>query len=127
MSVRLSKTDGLSPIVTFVSMIVIGVVIAVYVNQNPSLRGIIIIFFFIIGLIVAALELRAIIGRKRTQQKYATKSPAVNLDAKDRLARYVADLFEEDIPFDELSAEEAEMSSSQGDEMTPAEETENRE
>ena len=106
MASNFSRADGIGPIVTFVSMIVLGIVISVYIVKNDSLQLPIILFFFFLGILLAALEMRATLGRKRRQNSGISQVKVSDKEAKDRLARYVADLFEEDIPFDDLDEDE---------------------
>ena len=101
---------------TFMSIMIIGVIIAVYVVKDEKYRAPIIISFFILSVFLTGLELASIVrasnkienqeGKKRKKKKRGKK--AIEDDERDnkekemKLARYVADLFDEEIPFDEL-------------------------
>ena len=52
-------------------------------------------------MIIAGLELRSNITRRRMEAE-VRKPKITSEEAKKKLARFVADLFDEDIPFDEL-------------------------
>lgn len=107
MSIRVSGLQGLQPVLTFVTMIILGVVVARFLVQDECLRAPIIIFSFVMGMIIAAFELRIIINRNRM----ATSDPPLSMkeeDVKKRMARFVAELFDEDIPFDELEEKQNE-------------------
>ena len=85
---------------TFVGFIALGVVIAVYINTNVSYRLPIILLGFFAGFIVAGAELRAIVR----QSKNSNESTENELSRDEKVARYVADLFDEDISFDEFQS-----------------------
>jgi len=94
-----SQSDFINPIVTFTSIIVFGVVIALFVVNDDSFIGPIIILSFVIGGIVTAFEIRVLIRRRKFEK--TEKSDEKRMDKKEKLARFVSDLFEDDIPFDE--------------------------
>jgi len=106
MAANLSKADAVTPFVTFISMIVLGVVIAEYIVTNKALEVPIILFFFFAGVLVTYFEMRAIIHRRKLQSAYIKNTSLSDDEVEDRLARFVADLFDEDIPFEESSEDE---------------------
>lgn len=87
------------PIMTFVGFIALGVVIAVYINTNASYRLPIILLGFLSGFIIAGAELRAIVKHSQSSNE-----DNYELSREEKVARYVADLFDEDILFDEISS-----------------------
>lgn len=99
MSFNMSKSEGFQPVISLVSIIILGVIIAEYIVQNDTWTAPIIIFSFLLGLAIAVIELRLIIKKNRTR---STDKPdkKEELDTKERLARFVADLFDEDIEFE---------------------------
>jgi hypothetical protein len=106
MSIGMPKAAGLQPVVSLVSIIVLGVVIARYIVEDESLRLPIILFSFFLGIVVAALELRVIVRQSKELEQIEREQNIPEEEVKKRLARFVADLFDEDIPFDELDEKE---------------------
>ena len=96
LSVNYKSSEGLTPIITFVSVLIIGVIIAVYVVDDESMRLPIILGCFFIGIFLAVLELRAIIGKNRIKEMSVNKNKDAIEEREKRLAKAVADLFEED-------------------------------
>ena len=96
LSVNYKSSEGLTPIITFVSVLIIGVIIAVYVVDDESMRLPIILGSFFIGIFLAVLELRAIIGKNRIKEMSVNKNKDGLEEREKRLAKAVADLFEED-------------------------------
>ena len=93
-----SRTNFINPIVTFTTIIVFGVVVALFVVKNDALIAPIIILSFIVGGVVTGFEIRRMV--KKSIVPIKEKSDEKEMDQKEKLARYVSDLFEEDIPFD---------------------------
>jgi hypothetical protein len=87
----------MQPIVTFIGFITLGIILAVYVNTNEGLRLPIILISFLLGLLIAAAEIRVMV--KKTSEK--TNQEDTKISREEKVARYVAELFNEDIPFDE--------------------------
>ena len=98
MATHPKQTSPAQPVVTFIVIITIGIVIAVGVNNNETYRLPIILISFALGFLIAALELRAIVRISRE----SVENTASKLSRDEQVARYVSDLFEEDIPFEEL-------------------------
>ena len=92
------QTSPAQPVVTFIVIITLGIVLAVGVNNNENYRLPIILISFVLGFIIAALELRAIVRISRE----SVENSDSKLSRDEQVARYISDLFEEDIPFDEL-------------------------
>lgn len=88
------------PIMTFIGFITLGVVIGVYVNTNASYRGPIILLGFLAGFIIAGAELRAIVKQSQSSNEDSDNG----LSRDEKVARYVVDLFDEDISFDEIQS-----------------------
>lgn len=104
---------------TFLSISVIGIVIATKIVKNPSLTPFIIVFAIIIGGIIAGMELALVVRRsnqsiekltneeriarkeKRKTNKELVKEQKKRIEEL-RVAKYVAELFEEDIPAEEF-------------------------
>ena len=91
------QASAAQPVVTFIVIITLGIVIAVGVNNNENYRLPIILISFVLGFIIAALELRAIVRISRE----SVENNDSKLSRDEQVARYVSDLFGEDIPFDE--------------------------
>ncbi|MHA2031355.1 MAG: hypothetical protein ACW99A_01140 [Candidatus Kariarchaeaceae archaeon] len=91
------QTMTMQPIVTFIGFITLGIILAVYVNTNEGLRLPIILISFLLGLLIAAAEIRVMV--KKTSEK--TNQEDTKISREEKVARYVAELFNEDIPFDE--------------------------
>lgn len=99
---------------TFLSVIIIGVILAVYVVKDEQYRAPIIITFFLLAFFLTGLELVAIVKhsnkiaeqeKKVKKNKKGKKKNKIEEELKQRelkMARYVAELFNEDIPFEEL-------------------------
>ncbi|MCE7736823.1 MAG: hypothetical protein GPJ54_18210 [Candidatus Heimdallarchaeota archaeon] len=98
MSSSPKQNIAFQPIMTFVGFVALGVVIAVYINTNANYRLPIILFGFLAGFIIAGAELRAIVRQSQNSSEPNDKE----LSRDDKMARYVADLFDEDISFDEI-------------------------
>ena len=106
MAANFSKVDGVTPLITFASMIILGVIISKFVITEQRYKLTIILFSFLAGLFVASMEMRAIIGRRRREK--SNSAPKLSeKEHKQKLARYVADLFDEDIPFEEFDDTDA--------------------
>lgn len=91
------QSTSFQPVVTFVGFIALGVIIAVYINTNPSYRLPIILAGFLVGFTIAGAELRSIVNKSKNVEE----TDQDNLSRDDKVARYVAELFDEDIPFDD--------------------------
>ena len=101
---------------TFISVIMIGVILAVYVVKDEQYRAPIIISFFLLAFFLTGLELVSIVkhsnkmeeqekkerkrgkGKKKDKKIEETRKKQKEL----KMAKYVAELFNEDIPFEEL-------------------------
>lgn len=116
MAANLSRADAIAPIITFISVIVLGIIISEFILTKDAYQLPIILFSFFAGLLIGALELRAVIGRKRIEASQTTRTRLTNEEAKNKLARYVADLFDEDIPFDEIENKDKELSENENKE-----------
>ncbi|MHA2248737.1 MAG: hypothetical protein ACXAD7_00175 [Candidatus Kariarchaeaceae archaeon] len=94
---RTVDNRGFQPVLSFVSITILGIILAQYVF--PSWKIQIILMSIILGGTVAAIELRSIVksGRKTVPRKNKISDE----EAKLKLAKYVAEVFDEDIPFDD--------------------------
>ena len=104
MATKIGQNSQAQPVVTFIVIITFGIVLAVGINHNEDYRLPIILISFILGFAIAGLELRTLIRISR--ESSSTNESKLTRDEK--VARYVADLFEDDIPFDEIQNEENE-------------------
>ena len=96
-----NRMESLTPITSFIAVLVFGIVLAVYIVPDESMRLPIILLSFFAGILIAAMEMRVIVRRSRTLEMIGTKSKLQDEEVKQKLARFVADLFDEDIPFDD--------------------------
>ncbi|NHJ32140.1 MAG: hypothetical protein FK732_04700 [Asgard group archaeon] len=92
-----SNNTGFQPIFTFVSIIILGIILAQYVLTAWKVQIILLSIF--LGGLIAALELRNI--ARSSRKKVKRKNKISDEEAKEKLARYVADIFDDDIPFKE--------------------------
>lgn len=90
----------IQPVISFISIVIVGLIIAIYIVEDENYRAPIILGSFVLGIIIVAFELRAMVNyseklgkNKKTKKSYYA------------FERKVADLFNEDIPFDELEEE----------------------
>ncbi|MDH5402365.1 MAG: hypothetical protein OEY49_07735 [Candidatus Heimdallarchaeota archaeon] len=102
MSVQTSKIGILNPIMSFLSIIIIGIVISQYLVKDESSELPIIIGSIVLALLVAIIELRVMVRSYKTAPTIVMSKPLTEEERKDRLARFVAELFKEDIPFEEV-------------------------
>ena len=91
----------LLPVITFLSIVIVGLVITLKIYTNPEYRLSIILFSILIAFFVSGYELRTLAKMKvRKETKLSDK------DKELELAKFVADLFDEDIPFEEIDKRE---------------------
>ncbi len=87
------------PVLTLITFIILGIIYSKFILSDKSYTLWVIIISFIIGMFLSAIELRFIL-------KLKSRSNVTNqLSDKEiewRMAKYVANLFDEDIPFDKL-------------------------
>ena len=89
---------GIQPVISFISFTIIGIALAVTVLQNSLWRVPVILLGMIIGGTLAYLDLKRMIKVSKGQ----SSQPVVSKEnAKIKLAKHVAELFEENIPFEE--------------------------
>lgn len=96
------QNGSAQPVVTFIVIITLGIILAVGVNKNENYRLPIILISFFLGFFIAGLELRTMI---RLSREFSTTNDH-ELTRDEKVARYVADLFEDDISFNEQQNEE---------------------
>ncbi|MDH5645499.1 MAG: hypothetical protein OEZ01_05800 [Candidatus Heimdallarchaeota archaeon] len=87
---------------SFLSIIIIGIVISQYLVKDESSELPIIIGSIVLALLVAIIELRVMVRSYKTAPTIVMSKPLTEEERKDRLARFVAELFKEDIPFEEV-------------------------
>ncbi len=93
-----TSSIGIQPIISFISFTIIGIVLAVTVFQNSPWKVPVILLGMVIGGTWAYFELKRMIK----VSKGAVSQPVVSKEkAKINLAQHVAELFDEDIPFEE--------------------------
>lgn len=92
------QSAPIQPVVTFIVIITFGIILAVGINNNENYRLPIILASFLIGFLIAALELRTLVRTSRQ----ITDNDESKLTRDQKVARYVAEMFNEDIPFDEF-------------------------
>lgn len=96
------NNSGIQPIVTFLSIVIVGIIIAQYVI--PTWKVLIILLSFVLGGFIAGIEFNRMIKstKKSMKKESLTKEYVSEEEKQQRLAKYVANLFDEDIPFDQL-------------------------
>ncbi len=95
------QSAPVQPVVTFIVIITFGIILAVGVNKNENYKLPIILVTFLIGFLIASLEFRTLIRTSRQ----TSDSDESKLSRDEKVARYVAEMFNEDIPFDEIQEE----------------------
>lgn len=88
--------SGAQPLLSFITIVILGIIIAVRINHNQSLIAPIILFSIIIGFTLTIFELR-IIGRQSLKDTPST-SRMSNEERERRLAMMVSEAFKEDFP-----------------------------
>ena len=88
--------SGSQPLLSFITIVILGIIIAVRINHNQSWVAPIILFSIIIGFTLTIFELR-IIGRQSLQGT-STASTMSNEERERRLAMMVSEAFKEDFP-----------------------------
>ncbi len=89
---------GIQPIISFISFTIIGIVIGVTLFQNSPWKVPVILLGMVIGGTWAYFELKRMI---RVSKGQSSKSVISKEEAKTKLAKHVAELFDEEIPFEE--------------------------
>ncbi len=123
MSIYQSNPTKINAGFTFLSVSVLGIIIAVYIVKNPVLTPYIIVLSIIVGGIIAGMELALVVRKsnrenppltreerlaKKEKRKVDKNKVQMELDREKELkmAKYVASIFDEDIPFDEIESNE---------------------
>ncbi len=97
---RISRPSVFIPILTFLSITIIGIIVIQYIVPDTQYRLPIILFSIVLAFIVAGIELRGIVRYKVPKEKIVSDE-----EAEMKMARFVAEMFDEDIPFDEIEKE----------------------
>ncbi|MCY3411484.1 MAG: hypothetical protein INQ03_07635 [Candidatus Heimdallarchaeota archaeon] len=102
---------------TFLSFAIIGIIVAVYIVKDEKYRAPIIIGFFLLGAVITGMELAALVkksnqmpslskeDKKKLKEKRADKD-RLERERELRMARYVAEVFNENIPEEEFEEKE---------------------
>ena len=97
---RISRPSVFIPVLTFLSITIIGIIIIQYIVPDPQYKLPIILFSIVLAFIVSGIELRGIVRYKVPKENIISDE-----DAEMNMARFVAEMFDEDIPFDEIERE----------------------
>ena len=93
------SSNTISPIVSFISFLSLGIILGVYVNKNEEYVLFYILAGIIIGGLIAGFELRSLVKKPL---EITEMRPLTAEEKQNKLSRFVADLFDEDIPVDEI-------------------------
>jgi uncharacterized membrane protein len=103
---RISRPSVFIPVLSFLSITIIGIIIIQYIVPDPQYKLPIILFSIVLAFIVAGIELRGIVRYKVPKENVISDE-----EAEMNMARFVAEMFDEDIPFDEIEKEKQEKNS----------------
>lgn len=106
MQSRISRPSVFIPVLSFLSITIIGIIIIQYIVPDPQYKLPIILFSIVLAFIVAGIELRGIVRYKVPKENVISDE-----EAEMNMARFVAEMFDEDIPFDEIEKEKQEKNS----------------
>lgn len=95
-----SRPSVFVPILTFLSITIIGIIVIQYIVPDTQYRLPIILFSIVLAFIVSGIELRGIVRYKVPKSNIISDE-----EAEMNMARFVAEMFDEDIPFDEIERE----------------------
>ena len=97
---KVSRPSVFIPVLTFLSITIVGIIIIQYIIPDTEYRLPIILFSIVLAFIVAGIELRGIVRYKVPKENTVSEE-----EAEMQMARFVAEIFDEDIPFDEIERE----------------------
>ncbi|MHA2402513.1 MAG: hypothetical protein ACXADH_05925 [Candidatus Kariarchaeaceae archaeon] len=93
-----SSNITIQPIISFVSFTIIGIVLAITIFQNSPWKVPVIFLGLVIGGIWAYFDLKRMIRVSKGQPLH----PVISKEKRKlKLAKQVAELFDDDIPFEE--------------------------
>ncbi len=102
-----NRNVAIQPLISFMVIVILGIIIAQYVVAVSFWKFPIILLSFILGGILAIMELKRI---SKPSVNYPRKKKLSIEEKKRNLAKYVAEVFDEDITFDEIESTEENQS-----------------